>query len=75
MMNSRFAGRLATLVLSVLVAWPPVRELTAAPPPSNAATSNLLLKLSSNGRYLVDQNGDPFLVVGDSPWSLIVQVD
>jgi hypothetical protein len=31
------------------------------------------LKISENGRYLVDQKGNPFLVVGDSPWSLIVQ--
>jgi len=75
MMNSRFAGRFATLVLSVLVTWPPVRGLTAAPPASNAPTSDLLLKSSNNGRYLVDQKGDPFLVVGDSPWSLIVQLD
>jgi len=75
MMNSRFAGRFATLVLSVLVTWPPVRGLTAAPPASNAPTSDLLLKLSNNGRYLVDQKGNPFFVVGDSPWSLIVQLD
>ena len=31
------------------------------------------LKASEDGRYLVDQKGTPFLVVGDSPWSLIVQ--
>ena len=42
---------------------------------SNAPDSNLLLKVSKNGRYLVDQRGNPFLVVGDSPWSLIVQLD
>jgi len=24
---------------------------------------------------LIDQKGDPFLVVGDSPWSLIAQLD
>jgi len=29
------------------------------------------LKVSANGRYLVGQNGIPFLVVGDSPQSLI----
>jgi uncharacterized repeat protein (TIGR01451 family) len=29
------------------------------------------LKVSSNGRYLVDQNGVPFLMVGDSPQSAI----
>jgi hypothetical protein len=30
------------------------------------------LKISDNGRYLVDQNGDPFLLQGDAPWSLFV---
>jgi chitodextrinase len=29
------------------------------------------LKVSANGRYLVDQNSTPFLLVGDSPQSLI----
>ncbi len=31
------------------------------------------LKVSGNGRYLVDQKDRPFLVVGDTPWSLMVQ--
>jgi len=31
------------------------------------------LKLSADQRYLVDQNGQPFLAIGDSPWSLIVE--
>lgn len=31
------------------------------------------LKVSGDGRYLVDQNEQPFLLVGDSPWSLIVE--
>ena len=31
------------------------------------------LKTAEDGRYLVDQDGKPFLVVGDSAWSLIVQ--
>ncbi len=36
------------------------------------ATSYLLpLKASSNDRYLVDQNGTPFMLVGDSPQALI----
>ena len=41
----------------------------------DAPAADLLLKLSDNGRYLVDQKGQPFLVVGDSPWSIIVQPD
>jgi hypothetical protein len=31
------------------------------------------LELSADRRYLVDQNDQPFLVIGDSPWSLIVE--
>ena len=33
----------------------------------------LPLKVSDTGRFLVDQKNTPFLVVGDTPWSLIVQ--
>jgi hypothetical protein len=33
------------------------------------------LKVSANKRYLVDQKNTPFLVQGDSPWSLIVAAD
>jgi hypothetical protein len=32
------------------------------------------LRVSSNHRYLVDQNSVPFLVTGDSAWSLIVNL-
>lgn len=36
--------------------------------------SNLLLSKSSNGRYLIDQSGNPFLVMGDSPQGLITAI-
>lgn len=42
---------------------------TATPIPSGPATYPL--KVSANGRYLVDQNNKPFLMVGDSPQSII----
>src|ERR1035437_4097549 len=32
------------------------------------------LKVSGNGRYLVDQNNVPFLIAGESPQSLIVNL-
>lgn len=35
----------------------------------------LPLKVSDNGRYLVDQKNQPFLVVGDTAWSLIAQLE
>lgn len=31
------------------------------------------LKVSADQRYLVDLNKNPFLLIGDSPWSLIVE--
>jgi Protein of unknown function (DUF4038)/Putative collagen-binding domain of a collagenase len=31
-------------------------------------------RVSSNGRYLLDQYGKPFLVKGDSPWALLTKV-
>jgi Protein of unknown function (DUF4038)/Putative collagen-binding domain of a collagenase len=33
---------------------------------------SLPLKIDAHGRYLVDQHNVPFLIQGDSPWSLIV---
>jgi len=35
----------------------------------------LPLKASSNNRYLVDQNGAPFLIMGDAPQSLVGNLD
>jgi hypothetical protein len=32
------------------------------------------LKISTNGRYLVDQNNKPFLIVGDAPQALMVNI-
>jgi hypothetical protein len=46
--------------------------VVAASGPVQAA--KLPLKVSSNHRYLVDQRNQPFLVVGDTPWSLIAQL-
>ena len=39
-----------------------------------AATPDYPLKRAANARYLVDQRGRPFLIQGDSPWSLMVQL-
>jgi hypothetical protein len=40
---------------------------------TEASQPALPLKTSENGRFLVDQRGEPFLVVGDTAWSLVVQ--
>ncbi len=35
---------------------------------------NFPLKLSSNSRYLVDQDNKPFLINGDTPWLLLINM-
>jgi hypothetical protein len=41
---------------------------------AGASAQHLPLKAAGSGRFLVDQNGEPFLVVGDTAWSLIAQL-
>ena len=74
-MITRSSCWIAASVLSVFVFSLPVHRPVTVPTASNAPASEFPLKLSSNGRYLVDQKGNPFLTVGDSPWSLIAQLD
>jgi Protein of unknown function (DUF4038)/Putative collagen-binding domain of a collagenase len=66
---------IAPLVLGLFAFTSPVRTWAKSPAASRVPAYDLRLKISANGRYLVDQRGRPFLVVGDSPWSLIVQLD
>src|SRR5215472_529132 len=54
----------ATLVVSVSYAQ-------TAPANSAGKPPAYPLKVSSNHRYLVDQNGSPFLIVGDTPQGLM----
>lgn len=43
---------------------------------STSATSPAYpVKVSANGRYLVDQNNTPFLIVGDTPQGLISRLN
>jgi len=41
---------------------------------ADASATVFPLKTAANGRFLVNQQGAPFLVVGDAAWSLIVQL-
>ena len=51
--------------------WPGER----APFRPRAATAAAYpLKKSANGRYVVDQNDTPFLIIGDTAWSLMVNI-
>jgi len=51
--------------LAAFGATAPLAQRPTARPPSKPVV--FPLKLSENKRYLVDQNGAPFLIVGDSP--------
>jgi hypothetical protein len=44
------------------------------PPPGGSPGVDFPLRLSANGRLLEDQNGDPFLLHGDSAWSAEVRL-
>jgi Protein of unknown function (DUF4038)/Putative collagen-binding domain of a collagenase len=44
------------------------------PKPSSAISPAYPLKVSANGRYLVDQNDKPFLIAGDVPQALVTMV-
>ncbi len=61
-----------THVLSA-IATDPSNNIAMSPPVAVVVSNTAAypLKASANGRYLVDQNNVPFLLVGDSPQALI----
>ena len=52
----------------------PANTLTPTPTPQLGSGPVFPLKASANGRYLVDQNDVPFLMVGDSPQAMIADL-
>jgi hypothetical protein len=60
---------LPILLCGAGVGW--AQGTTAAAQTFGAAHAVYPLKLSANRRYLVDQNGKPFLIVGDTPQGLM----
>jgi hypothetical protein len=66
-------GRPALVVaLSILGSFWAMWQVAAAQPKVRGASSAAYpLKVSANGRYLVDQNNNPFLITGDNPHALI----
>src|SRR5437763_2346573 len=73
----RTGAAVACVGLVAVFAVPPAAQAAdgngAAVSQARAATPLLPLKTSPDGHFLVDQKGQPFLVVGDSPWSLVAQ--
>jgi hypothetical protein len=72
----------AVAVLSVVAyarrgsSAPAPASVRPAPPatPLSTPPAAFPLKVGPTGRYLVDQNGRPFLMVGDSPQALIINL-
>jgi Protein of unknown function (DUF4038)/Bacterial Ig-like domain (group 3) len=60
----------ALAMLAAGVFGPSGRPATTTVAGSGAGATPLVTGVSANGRYLVDQNGNPFLLNGDSDWDL-----
>ena len=71
---NRFASRLETVLMALALMVPalPASRMGAGPHQASGAKPNVYpVKVSANGRYLVDQNNTPFLIVGDTPQGLM----
>lgn len=69
---NRFA---AVAALGLLVLLGSARSLHAASAPAaSAGRAAYPLHVSANKRYLVDRNGTPFLIVGDSPQGMMARL-
>ena len=62
------------IALTLLVSDAAGAQAATAAKVSSASAAAYPLKVSANGRYLVDQNNTPFLIAGDSPQGLIYRV-
>ena len=62
--------RAKSLVLGASIAL----SVSVLPTLASGQSAQLPLKVSSNRRYLVDQKDKPFLLHGDTAWSLITAV-
>jgi len=63
------------MVLTLLGSAPTMAQVNTVSPEVPSASSPLYpIKVSANGRYLVDQNNTPFLIVGDAPQALPVMI-
>jgi Protein of unknown function (DUF4038)/Putative collagen-binding domain of a collagenase len=66
---------MVTVLPFLISCGPPKTQVSEVSPESPKASSapapTYPVKVSANHRYLVDQNGTPFLIVGDSPQGLI----
>lgn len=80
-MNTVAAVRICTRIFLVsTLLWttacdePPRLETTIVQPTASVAAEIFPLHVAPNGRYLEDRSGRPFLIHGDTAWSLMVQL-
>jgi hypothetical protein len=64
---------LGSLALAALLPWPALPDERPAQKHGLPAPA-FPLKAAAGGRYLVDQNGAPFLIAGESPQALMVNL-
>ena len=62
------------VALTMLGSTATTAQMSSAAPKASNASVAFPLKVSANGRYLVDQNNTPFLIVGDTPQGLMGQL-
>jgi hypothetical protein len=55
--------------------WHLVGQPDLGAPIAEAAAARFPLRVADDGEHLVDQDGEPFLVMGDAGWSMLVQLD
>ncbi len=68
--NRKTIALLLALTLPGTVAWAGHTK-AASQKTSSASTPSYPVKISANGRYLVDRNNVPFLIAGDNPHALV----
>jgi hypothetical protein len=71
--NLKLSAMLMALTLLASCGEKP-QEAAASPKVPSASSAVYPLKVSANGRYLVDQNNTPFLITGDVPQTLVARV-
>jgi hypothetical protein len=68
----RLTAKIRATAFALSAALAAIIQLTAAPPQAAVGSTAVYpLKVSANGRYLVDQKNVPFLIVGDTPQGLM----
>jgi hypothetical protein len=70
----RDSGEILRRLLAIGCQAPATEGSRVGPSPTSGPTAAFPLKISGNKRYVTDQNNAPFLILGDSPQSLVANV-